>query len=312
MESLRCRVIFAIDLGEDGINLEFERLLRVLRTQKGLLESCIGGVLIDAVSPLYTKAEASRLVQAANDAGCAFPGKCLVEGAGDLSNFAVEAANRGVSREEAYCQCAAEMVQSVLERCFQKKTNANLLVLHASSHRTSNTFALWEKVRAKLPGEKFSIREIGLRNGFLQDCSGCPYKMCLHFGEKDSCFYGGVMVEDVYPAIREADAVLMVCPNYNDALSANLVACINRLTALYRAASFRDKALYSIIVSGYSGNDIIARQLIGALNMNKGFYLPPRFALMETANAPGEALRIPGIDAQTAEFAERIRSFLTR
>lgn len=30
------------------------------------------------------------------------------------------------------------------------------------------------------------------------------------------------MVEDVYPAVREADAIVMLCPNYNDALSANL------------------------------------------------------------------------------------------
>lgn len=38
--------------------------------------------------------------------------------------------------------------------------------------------------------------------------------MCLHFGEQGSCFYGGVMVEDVYPAVREADAIVMLCPNY--------------------------------------------------------------------------------------------------
>ena len=100
--------------------------------------------------------------------------------------------------------------------------------------------------------------------------------MCLHYGEKESCFYGGVMVENVYPSVRAADAILMVCPNYNDALSANLTAFINRLTALYRKRQFYDKALFAIIVSGYSGCDIVARQLIAALNMNKSFYLPPR------------------------------------
>ena len=75
------------------------------------------------------------------------------------------------------------------------------------------------------------------------------------------------MVEDVYPAIRQADAVMLLCPNYNDAVSANLTAAINRLTALYRTTSFSDKALFGIVVSGYSGGDIVARQLVSALCM---------------------------------------------
>ena len=41
------------------------------------------------------------------------------------------------------------------------------------------------------------------------------------------------MQEEVYPAVREADALVLLCPNYNDALSANLTAFINRLTALF-------------------------------------------------------------------------------
>ena len=45
----------------------------------------------------------------------------------------------------------------------------------------------------------------------------------------------------------------------NDALSANLTAAVNRLTALYRAASFEDKAVFAIVVSGYSGGDIDLR-----------------------------------------------------
>ena len=179
-------------------------------------------------------------------------------------------------------------------------------MLHASSHKTSNTFALWNTVREGLPD--FSITEIGLRNGTLSDCSGCPYKMCLHFGEQESCFYGGVMVEDVYPAVKQADGLVMLCPNYNDALSANLTAFINRLTALFRTTRFYDKALFSIVVSGYSGSDIVAQQLIAALNMNKTFYLPGRFAMMETANDAGTALKLPGIDTRIRRFTSDIRS----
>ena len=157
---------------------------------------------------------------------------------------------------------------------------------------------------------EMEIREIGLRNGTLSDCAGCPYKMCLHFGEQGSCFYGGVMVEDVYPAVREADAIVMLCPNYNDALSANLTAFINRLTSLFRTTRFYDKALFAVVVSGYSGSDIVAEQLIAALNMNKTFYLPGRFAMMETANNAGAAMQLPGIEERMNAFAERIRETL--
>jgi multimeric flavodoxin WrbA len=130
--------------------------------------------------------------------------------------------------------------------------------------------------------------------------------MCLHFGESGDCFYGGVMVQEVYPAIQEADALLLLCPNYNDALSANLTAGINRLTALYRAASFADKAVFALVVSGYSGGDIVASQVVSAMNMNKGFWLPPRFCLLETANDAGTAVALPGIDERLEEFSENI------
>ena len=130
--------------------------------------------------------------------------------------------------------------------------------------------------------------------------------MCLHYGEKGDCFYGGVMVQEVYPAIREADAVVLLCPNYNDALSANLTAAINRLTALYRTAPFTGKAVFAIVVSGYSGGDIVANQVVSALNMNKGFWLPSNFCLLETANDAGTAVALPGIEERLNRFTENI------
>ena len=133
----------------------------------------------------------------------------------------------------------------------------------------------------------------------------------LHFGERGGCFYGGVMQEAVYPAVRRADALILMCPNYNDALSANLSAFINRLTALFRQTRFYEKAVFALVVSGYSGSDTVARQLISALNMNKSFYLPSNFALMETANAPGEALTAPGIESRLDRFVQGMEQTFT-
>ncbi len=301
--------LFAIDLGEYGVNLEYTRLLGWLRSHPKSLEGWTGGVTADADSDLYTKSAARELVFTANRAGCAFVGRPLVEGTKTLSNFAIVASNLGTDLYGAYVESIKLLVKEMAKsQDPDKEKKRELLVLHASSHKSSNTYAVWQGVRQYL--SDISITEIGLRNGTLADCSGCPYKMCLHFGERGSCFYGGVMVENVYPAVKKADGILLLAPNYNDALSANLTAFINRLTALFRTTRFYDKKLFGIVVSGYSGSDLIAEQMIAALNMNKTFYLPGYFAMLETANHPGEAMKLPGIEERMRQYAKRIQNNL--
>ena len=167
--------------------------------------------------------------------------------------------------EAAYHLAAADRVERVLAFSRPRLERPKLLALHASSRATSNTLALWGLVRTRLE-ERCDITEICLRNGTMADCNGCSYTACMHFGERGGCFYGGPMVEEVYPAVRSCDTLVMVCANYNDALSANLTACVNRLTALFRQTRFYDKRLYGLVVSGYSGGDLLARQLISALS----------------------------------------------
>ncbi len=305
------RLLFALPLGKYGLNSAYFRLLYTLRTRQGLLEGCTSAILIDGDSELYTKSTGTELAFALNSAGSALIGRPLAEGTGSLHNFRIQAKLIGVDCRGAYLAAVRDLADRLQKDRLQKYEKPQLLALHASSHRTSNTLQLWEQISERLGGS-FEIKEIGLRNGTISDCSGCPYTMCIHFGEKGRCFYGGLMQEEIWPAVLKANALVMLCPNYNDALSANLTAFINRLTGLFRQKRFYDKALFSIIVSGYSGGDIIARQVISALNMNKSFYLPPHFALLETANDPGEALRIPGIDEKLDNFAENIRRTLVQ
>ena len=302
------RILFAVPLGTSGINLELYRLIRFLREHPDFLNGFVGGLLVDSENDLYSKSAAKDLVFAANCAGCAFVGRPLVEGTRTLSNYTIVSNNLGTDLMGAYRESAAGLVKEVLGTDCVRKKCPKVLVLHASSHKTSNTYAIWNRVKEQLP--EMEIREIGLRNGTLSDCAGCPYKMCLHFGEQGSCFYGGVMVEDVYPAVREADAIVMLCPNYNDALGGNLTAFINRMTALFTKHRFYDKLLFGVIVSGYSGSDIVAEQLISGLNMNKTFALPGRFAIMETANNPGEILVSEGVRERAAVFAQNIKDYM--
>ena len=106
--------------------------------------------------------------------------------------------------------------------------------------------------------------------------------------------------------MRRCDALVTLCANYNDALSANLTACVNRLTALFRQQRFYDKRLFGLIVSGYSGSELVARQLLGTMCLNKTAMLPPRFCMMQTANDLAAVQRIDGIDGQLDRFAEQM------
>ncbi len=304
------RLLFALSLDEGGCCRGSQELLSFLRTVPGCLRGCVGGVLIDGPGDLFTKAVGRELVLAADLAGCAFVGRPLVEGTGSLRNFTVQAKNAGCSLEAAYPLAVSELTDRILAFARPRLARPKLLVLHASSRSTSNTLALWGLVREQL-ADRCAVTEIGLRSGTLVDCAGCPYTTCLHYGEQGGCFYGGVMVQEVYPAVREADAVVLLCPNYNDALSANLTAAVNRLTALYRTVSFQDKAVFALVVSGYSGGDIVASQIVSAMNMNKGFWLPAGFCMLETANDKGEALALPGIRERAAAFAGNLLSQLT-
>lgn len=300
------RILFAICLNDAGINMEYYRLLEGFRKHPDCLKGSVGGIIVDGSSELYTKALARRLAFSANNAGCTFPGKPLVEATGSLGNFHVLSKIRGVEPIEVYSQQTEALVRKILGfEIPSEDRRLNVLALHASQRRTSNTLLLWDKVRRSLE-ERADITEISLRDGAVTDCIGCKYEDCLHFGENGRCFYGGIITERVYPAILDADVLIMICPNYNDAVSANFTAFINRLTALFRAHDFSSKRIYALVVSGYSGGDIVSEQIIGALNFNKSFILPDRFVMNETANDPKSILAIPDIDEKARVFADRI------
>ena len=298
------KLLFAVALDEGGCNAACYRMLSVLRRAEGLLDGCTAGVVVTGVGELYTKDVARDVVLAANLAGCAFLGRPLVEATGSLRNFRVQAQIQGTDEATAFRLAAAELVERLLA-WEALPPPSRILALHASARSTSNTLDFWELVKAGLP-EGVEVQEVCLQNGTLADCIGCSYKTCMHFGQQGGCFYGGPMVEEVFPAVRACDAMVMLCANYNDALAANLTAFVNRLTALFRQNRFYEKRLFALIVSGYSGGDLIARQLISGLNMNKSFYLPPRFCMLETANEKGSLVKLPGIAQRGAAFAARM------
>ncbi len=303
------RVLFALSVSETGLDADACALLTHLRANPRCMEGAVGAMLIDGEGELHTKQLAHMLALAANSAGCLFPGKPLVEATGGLHNWQVQAKRRGVSPQEAYRLAAKELAERLWAFEPPQTQAPRVLMLHASDRATSNTLALGNAV-CRLLEPACAVRELSLQNGAVFDCRGCSYKTCSHFAAQNSCFYGGVIVKEIHPALVECDALLLLCPNYNDSVSANIMAFINRLTSLLVFNSLYDKYLFAVVVSGYSGSDLVAQQALGALCLNKTFMLPPRFCMMETANDPGSAMTAPGIDGRVAEFAQNMRRVL--
>lgn len=301
------RILFAIELGETGINIDLFKMLEKIKSSgTEFMKNSYGSVLVNSSNELFSRDVARKTILYANMAGCMFPGRPLSEATGSLKCFNTkQKIFPHLSLEEICLEDCRNVVERLMSFKKEKPSNPKILTLHSSNYRTSNTLSLWNMVKENLAG--YDISEIHIENGSVRDCKGCPYKACKHYSQSNNCFYGGIMVEEVYPAIIDCDILIMLCPNYNDSISANLSAAINRLTALFRKVKFYDKFLYSIIVSGFSGSDIIAQQLISSLNINKTFMLPPNFALMETANDFGEIEKIENIKEKAAEFAENIR-----
>lgn len=299
------KIIFAISIDELGMNEEYYKLLGKIRRKEIEFFGCVGGVIVDGDNEMYTKSVARELVFSANENGCAFAGRSLVEATKNLQNFTIRSQNKNLPLMETYLDSVKNLVKRVTAFEFKKENTNKILVLHGSHNENSNTMGLWKMAKKYL--SNINIKEISLKDGNLQDCRGCPYEICLHFSKKGQCYYGGVMVEEVYPAILESDILVVLAPNYNDALSGNITACINRLTALFRSTNFCNKAVFSIVVSGYSGGDIVAKQIISSLNMNKSFALPANFSLVETANLQGSIFLVEGIEKRVEKFAKAIR-----
>lgn len=290
------------DVGYDIPMIQF--LAKLLERGRDSLKGSTGALMIYSIDDHGTKRIAQDIIYVTNNIGCAFIGHPLIEATSSLKNFSTWQKTMHMPLEEICYALCNGLVKRLMVDYPLKIHNGKMLVLYSSTHKTSNTLDLWHMVSKHLSG--ISIKEIKIENGKVLDCLGCSYKLCLHYGKKKGCFYGGIITDAVMPSIDESDVIVWLCPNYNDAVAANLTAVINRLTALYRRSSFYKKYMFAVIVSGNSGSDSVAKQLIGALNINKGFRLPPYFSIRAIANDPKSIFNVEDIDSKTLNFSENI------
>ncbi len=306
-EGVSCKdrkILVIAELNDLGYDIDLLNWL-TKHHNKSFFEGSIGGVIVCSTSDYYTKSMAQDLILHMNRMGLGFVGHSVLEIVKNYKNFETWQKTMNCSLEEIAIGHGRQLVERIINHQF--KPLNSILALHSSSYKTSNTLGLWHLVKSHL--ESCEVNEIHIENGTVVDCKGCPFQTCMHFGKHNSCFYGGVMVEEVLPAIEAADIIVWVCPNYNDSVSANMLAVINRLTVLYRQISFHDKVCFTVVVSGNSGSDSVTKQLIGALNINKGFQLPPYFSIMATANDPLKVLELPHIEDKATFMAKNIYKF---
>jgi len=299
------KILFAINLDYTGYNMPLMEVMTKLR-KRGLdsLKGSQGVIIIYSPSELYTKSTAQNIIFLANQMGCRFPGNPVVEAISTLENYKTWQKKLNIPLQEIGIELCRKLRRNFLEENPKRIHNPKILVLHASSYTTSNTLMLWEMIERHL--HDCEVKVLHVENGTIVDCKGCSYTTCLHYSKKNSCFYGGAIVKEILPSIERADAIVWVCPNYNNAISAKITAIINRMTVLYRRTKFYEKTIFGVIVSGSSGSDSVAKQLIGALNINKSFRLPPNFAIMAIASDPGSIMEVEGIEEKAKKFAENI------
>ncbi|HAS73389.1 MAG TPA: FMN reductase [Clostridiales bacterium UBA8960] len=280
-----------------------------------LFHHAVASLVIVSSCELFTKTYAKKFIFIANQMGCEFIGHPLVERVKGRLNFKTWSNVIDKPLEEIEHIQIVKLLERLSKYTFIEKSELNLLVLHAGHKALSNTLMYWDYVKSNFSEEdlaKMKIEELHVEEGKITDCYGCGFETCTYYSMEKSCFYGGFVVASLFPMIEKADIVVWICPNYNDAISAKLMAVVNRLTALYRKISFNDKYILSIVVSGNSGNDTVAGQLIGALNINKGFRLPPFFAAMAIANNPGEIKTVLEGDNRANDYVNNVHELTNK
>jgi len=303
------KLLFAVELDEVGSDFEFLAYLKALASSSPNFEDAHGALLLNASSELFSKTFAKLAIFNLNQLGLGFIGKPLVEALPDDINLKTWQRHMPGTRPDILKKLCSDLGFRLSHAKAEKLEKLRLMVLHNSDIRTSNTLMLTHKAIQRLSqrlGDRLQVEEIRLEDGTIRDCRGCAFHTCMTFAEQKACYYSGDNFDQIFAAIEETDAIVWVCPNYNDTISATLMATINRMSGIYRTVRLDQKRIYGVVVSANSGGDSVAMQLIDGLCLNKGFMLPPYFALIEIANEPLSVLRNKGIDTRIDAFAARI------
>lgn len=323
--ALPSKLLVALSLGEDGVSNSFTHLLSVLRKDTNMLKGCLAGMVVETENDLYGKNASIQLAFAMNTSGCALVGRPLVEATATIQNFPEDTTPReevdhsdlieidGSNPLAPYTNAVTLLARRIMGPGFRGKSPLTgrpdlpkMLGVHTAVEDESNAYDLWKELKHRI-SPFMTCSDLALRPRTATQCALCSAKL----GTDSSCLYGSPFPQEAVSAIKEADALMMICGGHHNSVHAQQLAFIHHLSALFPKKFFYEKALYTVIVSPYSGGDMVASQLISALCLNNAFYLPPKFAMLETASKSNEAISLNGIENRLDWFSHGILETLS-
>ncbi len=313
------QLLFAVPLGPDGINYAYLRFLSQLRQGLIHLKGCVAGMVIQSEADLYGKALGAEFALALSMAGCGLVGHPLIEGILPPTDPFREETDLIFHTESnpmsELLSAIGHLAERIMGPVFRGKSPLTgrpslpkLLCVHPYFVDGSNAYHLWDELKRRLV-PFMQYKELCLSRESTTLCPSCQF----HYGKKvdPSSYYGSPLTQETLKDVEEADALLMVVPNIHNSLPAVQLAFIQQLSALCRHKDFSEKAVYALIVSPFSGGDMVAQQLISALSLENSFYLPPNFAMMEVASLPSEILSLPDIELRMDRFSHGVLELLS-
>lgn len=297
-------VLIAIDIDPDtGSDFEILRLIKKAREiSPNYFYGAKAALICTSPTMLHSKTFASKVAFLTNAMGLTFVGKPLVESLTDYRNFINKQKMIDATLQEICLHDCTDLGVRLSQLELPLSTK-KITAVHTSRPEVSNTYALMKAVLDQLPVETSTF---SLAGQSLMDCRGCPHTLCMDLSSRGRCYYRGDILEQVFDSLLSSDTLMIACPNYNDSMPANYFAMVNRMTYIYRSRDLRHKNIYAVIVSSNSGSDMVASQVISAFCFNKGFRLPPYFALIEQACDPLSILEKDHIQSTIQRFADQI------
>lgn len=317
--ALPTALLLAVSLGVDGMTSSLNEFLSKLREEPKFMRGSVAGIVLESQQDQFGKDYASQLAEGLNGAGCALVPRPLVEATGSLSHFSTEELRRPLEENpfSGYIRAITALAQRIVGSGFRGKSPLTgqaeapkLLAVHVCLEMEPNLSDLWEEISHRLR-PFISMEEISLRKQTIHACHQCNIHRCDHFQPQANCFYGSALSEDALLHLAETDALLLVCQNYHNGLHPQLTAFLQQISALMSPKLFPTKALYAVVVSPYSGGDMVVKQILTTLSLDGSFYVPPKFSMLETASQPMEALGLSGIETRLDEFSHEILKTLS-
>ena len=127
------------------------------------------------------------IVFLANSMGATFIGHPMVEAIKGLINFSTWQKVLNISLYDILIERCKILNERLRNFQFEKYEELNVTVLYSTPNKVSNSLDLWRMVKSNFDAS-INIKEILIENGSIQDCKGCGYKVCTHYGKDNKMF----------------------------------------------------------------------------------------------------------------------------